>query len=279
MIKKVVMDKKIFFLSGPPRTGNTLLSSILNQNPDIQVSPLSPLTDIIFSLDEIHSNENLISFNNHNELDKFISSSFEGYYKECKGKYIIDRGPWGTPDNLKLLQKYLPNEIKIIVTVRDIVEILASFMRLNLREMLFNQFKYEVETGYRFGETYKTDEEIMCELLMSPRGQIEKHLFSLFNLMKEENKKYLHLLEYNDLINQPEKSIKDIYQFLNIPYYKNHNFNKIDPFIINNKTYADKYVKDLHTLKPKISSPNYKVEDILSESTIQKYSGMEFWRN
>ena len=31
--------KKIFFLVGMPRAGNTLLSSILNQNPDIAVTP------------------------------------------------------------------------------------------------------------------------------------------------------------------------------------------------------------------------------------------------
>ncbi len=29
------MNKKYFFITGLPRTGNTLLSSLLNQNPDI----------------------------------------------------------------------------------------------------------------------------------------------------------------------------------------------------------------------------------------------------
>ena len=32
---KPVKNKKIFFLAGFPRAGNTLLTSILNQNPDI----------------------------------------------------------------------------------------------------------------------------------------------------------------------------------------------------------------------------------------------------
>ena len=34
-------NQKMFFLSGLPRTGNTLLSAILNQNPDIYCTPIS----------------------------------------------------------------------------------------------------------------------------------------------------------------------------------------------------------------------------------------------
>ena len=40
--------KKYFFLSGLPRAGNTLLSSILNQNPDLSVSANSFVCDILY---------------------------------------------------------------------------------------------------------------------------------------------------------------------------------------------------------------------------------------
>ena len=40
--------KKYFFLAGLPRSGNTLLSTILNQNPDLKVSSNSFLTEHIF---------------------------------------------------------------------------------------------------------------------------------------------------------------------------------------------------------------------------------------
>jgi hypothetical protein len=40
-------DKKFFFMAGLPRSGGTLLSSILNQNPDIYVSPQSTLPNTL----------------------------------------------------------------------------------------------------------------------------------------------------------------------------------------------------------------------------------------
>ena len=40
------MKKKIYYLAGLPRAGNTLLGSILNQNPKVKVSPNSMLVEI-----------------------------------------------------------------------------------------------------------------------------------------------------------------------------------------------------------------------------------------
>ena len=44
---KPLKNKKIFFLAGFPRAGNTLLTSILNQNPDIGCTPNSVVLDIM----------------------------------------------------------------------------------------------------------------------------------------------------------------------------------------------------------------------------------------
>ena len=180
------MSKKYFFLAGLPRSGNTLLSSILNQNPDIMVSAQSNISFILFYLHNLHTDLNIQNFPDHKSLNNLIKSGFDSYYKDWDAKYIIDRGPWGTPSNLEMLENYHNDEIKIIVTVRDIVEILASFIRLNISEILNKQLSIEINNGFRFSETYKSDIELSCEILMSPTGQIEKYLFSLLNLIKKK---------------------------------------------------------------------------------------------
>ena len=42
--------KKVYFISGFPRAGNTLLSSILNQNPNIHSTGHSFLPDLFFAI-------------------------------------------------------------------------------------------------------------------------------------------------------------------------------------------------------------------------------------
>ena len=270
--------KKYFFLAGIPRSGNTLLSSILNQNPDIMVSANSFLCDQMCATVRIKFSDVYRNFPDEKSLDNLVASTFDSYYKDWDAKYIIDRGPWGTPPNLYLLENYLSNDIKIICTVRDIVEVIASFIRLNpqaLQQFLQNQR----ERNLRFLDSYKEDIELMCEAVMDPSGQVEKNLFSLVNLLKEENRKYLHIVEYNDLVDDTDNTIKKIYDFLEIEHYP-HKYNYINTFSANGIEYDDSvYSADLHKLKKKIKPKNYKVEDILPPYLIERYSNMEFWRN
>lgn len=270
--------KKYFFLAGIPRSGNTLLSSILNQNPDIMVSANSFLADHMRNVALFEFNEIYQNFPDKKSLNNLISSTFDSYYKDWDAKYIIDRGPWGTPPNLYLLQEYLSNEIKIICTVRDIVEIIASFIRVN-PQALHRFLQNQKEKNLRFLDSYKEDIELLCEAVMDPSGQVEKNLFSLLNLLKGENKKYLHIVEYNDLIGDTDNTIKKIYDFLEIEHYP-HKYHYINTFSVNGVEYNDSvYGVDIHKLKKKIKQKSYKVEDILPPYLIERYSNMEFWRN
>ena len=45
--------KSYYFLLGMPRSGNTLLGSIINQNPEVSVTANTILTDIIYQIDLI----------------------------------------------------------------------------------------------------------------------------------------------------------------------------------------------------------------------------------
>ena len=59
-------------------------------------------------------------------------------------------------------------------------------------------------------------------------------------------------IDYNDLVKEPEKTLKKIYKFLDIPYYNKHNYNKLGQFEVNGMGYDDKVVGDnLHTIKTK----------------------------
>ena len=270
--------KRYYFLAGLPRSGNTLLSSILNQNPDIMVSANSFLCDYFQSTAKLQWHEKFVNFPDSNSLNDLLSSTFDSYYKNWDAKYIIDRSPWGTPGNLYMLENYLNDEIKIIVTVRDIIEIICSILRIN-KDNLLRQINEQAQRGLRFPVSYKSEVEVVCDEIMQSGGMVDTYLFSLLNLLKEENRKYLHIVEYDDLVSNTEDTINKVYNFLEIEPFQ-HKYNYIHQFSANQIEYNDSIWKcDMHKLKSKIKATTYKLEDILPQHLIQRYSNLEFWRN
>ena len=216
--------KKVFFLVSLPRAGNVLLSSILNQNPDIAVTDDSKIL-LVFKV-----------LPNNPYLNNATQDIINGYYKKWKQKYIIDRSAWGTPANLKLL-KETGNDIKIIVLTRDIIEVLASFIRWSEKNP--NNFIDELN--------FKTKEE-QCNYLMN-RNMISDGLVGIKHLMSEENKSLCHFVKYNDLVESPERIIKGIYDYLEIPPFQ-HRYTNLDQYEVNGKKYDDHLLgKELHTIR------------------------------
>jgi len=54
------MQQKFYFLTGFPRAGNTLLSTILNQNKDIAATGHSYVTQVFFNLEIIKDDSKYI---------------------------------------------------------------------------------------------------------------------------------------------------------------------------------------------------------------------------
>ena len=259
--------KKIFFLAGLPRAGNTLLGSILNQNPDIAVTANSITPDILYVLYRV---KNLSAFNNfldHQSFNNIAHHVLDLYYKDWNYKYIIDRGPWGAPDILNIL-KETQEDIKIIVLVRDIIEVLASFIRWshNRTDTFIN--KYHVKTI-----------EGKCDRLMQEDYLIEKNLQAVKHLLLPENKNLCHLVEYNDLVEHPKRTIEGIYDYLKISKFKHHYVN-LNQFEVNGMKYDDTiFGEGLHTVKSnKISKSDYNAYTLIPKSIIEKYRQFNCWK-
>jgi sulfotransferase len=267
------MDKTFHFLAGLPRSGNTLLSSIFNQNPDIYSSPLSPLPSFLWDIaSNLDDREHIArTESNKQRTQNFLLSFLDNFYKDVNKPVIIDREKaWGTPDNLELIKKYITPNPKIIFTVRDILEILASFSNLD-----FNFWKNQAENNNYFAANYRSREDLICEHLMATNGMIDKALLSLAPAFWEENKGIFHIVEYRDLIDKPEETMSKIYAFLEMPSY-DHDFTNIKKAEEDNDE-AVGLPKTLHDVRKSLSD-SITNTDMLSDYVKHKYSNMEFWR-
>jgi len=259
--------KDIFFLHGLPRAGNTLFGSIMNQNPNVAVTANSICADMMGELFMLKHTDVFKNFPDHKSFDNVAKTVFENYYKDWKQDYIIDRAPWGWPINLKFLKETRSN-IKIIVLVRDVIEILASFIK-------WSQRSYDSYLN-RYG--VKTVEE-KCDMLMHEEGVIVKELVGVKHLLDHQPKELYHLVEYNDLVEHPRKTIEGVYEFLNIPNFK-HRFINLDQFEVNGIKYDEDIVGEgLHTIKTDaIYKEKYDAYNIIPKSIIDKYKQCNFWK-
>lgn len=264
--------KKFFCLHGLPRAGNTLLGSIINQNPKVAVTANSIIADMLGELYTLQNTDIFKNFPDHKSFDNATKSLIQSYYKDWPQDYIIDRNPWGMPMNLKFLKK-VQEDIRIVVLVRDVQEILASFIKWSQKE----------PTSFVNQYAAKTVEE-KCDMLMNTEGQIVKELIGIKHLLDHQPKEMYHIVEYNDLCDDPKGTIEGIYDFLGI-YRFNHRYINLDQFQVNGMKYDDNIVgQNLHTIETNsINSNNYNefkenVNDILPKSIIEKYNNLNFWK-
>jgi hypothetical protein len=247
--------KEIYFLSGMPRSGNTLLGSLINQNEEITMTGSSIVCSILYNLSLLKEEITFKNFPDHKSLDNIYSNVFNNYYKDWKAKYIIDRGPWGTPGNLKLLKEIIKSP-KFIILYRPVLEVLASFVKIEKPENI----------------------EERCDTYMGinkdKNGMVHRYLWSIENILK--NKEDHVIIHYKNLINDPENEIKKIYKFLSIPF-KNVELKNFNQFYANNLMYNDDVLGvELHKIRTdKVEQIKFNIEEILPINVIKKYSNLD----
>jgi sulfotransferase len=256
--------KEFFFISGLPRSGSTLLSAILRQNPEFYADISSPMPGIVSStINVITSSENnhLIDEDRRKQILRDI---FETYYKVVDRPVIFDTSR-GWTAKTALLKDLFP-KTKIICCVRDLFWILDSFERITAKNSLYGAALTDDEAR----QTVTT----RCDALMDVKkeGQVVKPYYFL-----EEglllNPDMIMLVEYESLCKKPESVLRELYQFIGKPYF-DHDFKNVE---YDNEVY-DKALnmKSLHTVRKEVSW--IERPSILPKSVWEKYSGKEFWR-
>jgi len=228
-------NKKLFFLVAQPRSGNTLFASIMNQNPEIAATPNSITLEIIKDLFLLKQTDVFQNYPDHRSLDNVLDSVYDIFYKDWPQRIIIDRGPVTIPNNFQLMQKHFKRPFKCIIILRDLMDVLASYM------------KWYTENPDAFPNRYdlKTDDEKL-RMIMNKDGAVAKELEAIKN--SYNYKDMCHYVKYDDVVTNPEQEFRKIYKFLDEPYF-NHRFHNLDQINVNGLSYDDKIVgSNMHKL-------------------------------
>lgn len=270
--------KKFSFLAGLPRSGSSLISSILNQNPNIYASSNSPMCGMAFNLERsIILSEQYNAFPKPKVLPNVISGLLENYYSDIDRPFIIDKSrEWPIKEHFEVLLRNLSYEPKVILSVRNILDVLTSFITLiNKNPNKENFIDREIQARQEFN-FYRDINDIRCDHLMRPKGIIDNSLYGIAFAMLPENKKYFHIVEYDNLVYDTKNTIDKIYNFLELQKY-DHDFNNIINITPEDDTIYG--LDNMHEVRKNILKVSLRPEQVLSPYILNKYSGLEFWRN
>lgn len=240
-------------MSGLPRSGSTLLSSILNQNPRFNSGPNSPIINMMMSIQTFKYDDMYKANPEEKSVDTIMRSIILNYYYYHKEEILIDKNR-GWTGYMDMIFKYITPNVKIICPVRDMKEILASFITLLQK----NNYPPDSFIDTHFSQPATDDDR--CKYLLGPGilGQ------SIINLLEgiEKYPNNILLVDYNKLVTDIPKTMKKIYKFLGEEYFEHSSEVKQSYTLNDEETYK---LKDMHTVRPIVKKISKDPKTVLSK--------------
>jgi sulfotransferase len=258
------VNKKVFFLSGLPRSGSTLLGSLIGQDTRFTVTPTSPILDLLCAtngaLDMVNKT---YTFDYHTISKNIYKALISGFYENITTPYILDKHR-GYPKNIVPLRIFFDPNPKIICTNRPVADILTSYIALIEKNSDPNNF-VDIELRNK-GLPVNT----------ANRAKIlwENYVSDPYNSMTHGIKNCLSnlfIVEYDDLIKNPKNVLRNMYKFLEIDEFADHQFDNIHNYCAEEKDAAGG-LKNLHDIRKNLSKTSRPAKEVLGSFLESHYN-------
>ena len=247
------MPPTIHFVAGLPRSGSTLLLNLLGQNPGHHVTPTSGLLWMMAAIRDGWSSNDAFVAQGLQVVEPRIPAALRGmaygFYERELGaerKVVWDKNR-GWLTQIELLERVFNRKVPVIVTVRDVKAIVASF------EKLYR--KNPVARRQYLGPAYIQAQTIdgRARVLMSGGGIIGMPVNALRDAMNRGVADRLLVVPYTQLVTNPQGTLASLHQQLGLLPFE------YDPDNVTQITKEDDAVHgwgfDLHTVRPKVEPP------------------------
>lgn len=254
-------NKKLFFLSGLPRTGSTLLGSILSQNPEIHVTPTSPMYPLLVETNEAFNRLSLqYTYDHVATSNRVYHALVDAFYDDIKETVIFDKNR-GWPKSVEAIKLFLNPDARIIATVRPIAEIITSYIVLAEKDP--DNF---IDAHLKALGKDITNES-RANLLWSV------YLKAPYDILKEGLKTHpenILLVEYNDIALSPDETLEKVYEFCGLDPFT-HVWEGIKNTCAEAKDEAWG-MKNLHDIRPTLGKRSVNPIVYLSQKEIDYYN-------
>lgn len=212
------MSTRIAFISGLPRSGSTLLSAILRQNPKFHAEMSSPVNPLIVAVQRMMSMNVEVraqmKFSN-GSTERVLRGVLEAFYADKTDKEIIFDTGRGWTGSLPQLSAFHP-DVKMIALLRDPAWIHDSFERAQDSDPFSASALRKMEPI-----------DVRAAKSLSATGFIGLPMRLLKEAVFGEHRKSLMLVEYDALCEDPAYTLQEIYKFVQAKPFA-HNFDNVE---------------------------------------------------
>lgn len=266
------MDKRIYFLAGLPRSGSTLLANILAQNPRIYITPTSGIVDMLVQVRNSWDRNDAFQAANRQlseEIkERVLRAMLQAYFAHAGQPICIDKNRyWSEFLEMGAALVGGRDKVKVIVTVRDLRDVLASFERLYRKTSALGQLHQEANLALKFKtalgrvETFIDDGQPVGRAYNAIRDAVTRGWADC-----------MHFVEYDALTKNPKKTLEGIYKFLGEEGCE-HDFDNVEQV-----TSEDDFVygfKDLHQIRSQVQPQSPQWPQVFDDAVFQSPA----WQN
>lgn len=266
------MTKQIYFLAGLPRSGSTLLANILAQHQHIYVTPTSGIVDMLVQVrnnwdrnDAFQAAERKQS---EETKERVLRAMLQAYFAHAEQPICIDKNRYWT-EFLEMGAQLLGgrDKVKVLVTVRDMRDVLASFESLYRKTSALGQIQQEANLALKFKtalgrvETFIDDSQPVGRAYVAIRDAVTRGWLS-----------NMYFIDYEDLTRRPKTTLDGIYRFLDMEPCQ-HDFDRVEQV-----TFEDDFVygfKDLHRIRAQVKPQEPQWPQVFDDAVFQTPT----WKN
>jgi sulfotransferase len=262
--------RTIHYIGGLPRSGSTLLTNILLQNPEFQTTATSSLLEFLLQVrDNWKKLEGHTTYPDGQDKWNVIRAIMQNYHNTDRD-IIFDKNR-GWSNHIEFMEKVTGKKAKIIACVRNLEDVCSSF------EKLFRKNRAEGEIHGEFSNSNMKTIDGRIGVWTSDEGVLGRPYVSLMDTFQRGLGDRILIFPYEGWTADPEFWFKKLYDFIGQPYYA-HDFNNIEQTIRENDA-GYGWGSDLHEIKSgKLLPAKSDAVQILGQQWYQKLHDSEFWK-
>lgn len=274
-------NKTIYFLAGLPRSGSTLLANILLQHPRIHVTPTSGILDMLVTVrNHWDKNDAFQAMDRKDSAavkERVLKAMAQAYFAHVDKPICIDKNRyWAEFLEMAAVLVGGRENVKVLVTVRDLRDVCASFERLYRKTAALGMPPLEAQ------QTLKCKTALgRFECFIDDGQPVGRAYNAIRDAVTRGWKPQMYFIEYSRLTGQPKETLDGIYRFLGEAPCS-HDFNNVEQVTI-----EDDFVygfKDLHVIRQQVKSQQpawpYVFDDAVFQSNAWKNveKVADFWK-